>query len=159
MDASDPEMALTYWRWYSNTYGADPANDIFVVEVSDNGGFSWVTLETVGPSGPEVSGGWFHKEFLIADVPGISNTDQFRVRFTASDLILGSVVEAGVDGVEIFKLFCESAACPDVDGDGEVGVLDFLGMLAAWGPNPGHPADFDGDGEVAVLIANWGPCP
>ncbi|MHC4273534.1 MAG: S8 family serine peptidase [Planctomycetota bacterium] len=164
MDASDPEMSLTYWRWYSNTYGADPGNDLFVVEVSDDGGFNWVTLETVGPSGPEVSGGWFHKEFLIADVPGISNTDQFRVRFTASDLILGSVVEAGVDGVEIFKLFCETAACPDVDGDGEVGVWDFLEMLAAWGPNPGHPADFDGDGEVSVsdfliLIAAWGPCP
>jgi bacillopeptidase F len=164
MDASDPAMSLSYRRWYSNTFGADPGNDIFVVEVSDNGGFSWVNLETVGPSGPEVSGGWFHKEFLIADIPGISSTNQFRVRFTASDLNAGSVVEAGVDAVEILKLFCEAAECPDVDGDGDVGVLDFLEMLAAWGPNPGHPADVDGDGQVTIsdvliLLANWGPCP
>jgi len=36
-------------------------------------------------------------------------------------------------------------------------------QLAAWGPNPGHPADFDGDGEVGIndfleLLANWGLC-
>jgi hypothetical protein len=56
--------------------------------------------------------------------------------------------------------------CPgDADCDGEVGVLDFLALLAAWGPQPGlHPADFDGDGEVGVLdfltlLANWGMCP
>ncbi len=35
--------------------------------------------------------------------------------------------------------------------------------MAAWGPNPGHPADFDGNGAVDVvdflmLLANWGPC-
>jgi hypothetical protein len=52
----------------------------------------------------------------------------------------------------------------DIDGDFVVGVLDFLAMLAAWGPNEGHPADLDGDGEVGVadfliLLANWGPCP
>jgi hypothetical protein len=37
-------------------------------------------------------------------------------------------------------------------------------MLAAWGPNPGHPADLNGDGVVNVsdfldLLAAWGPCP
>ncbi|MHC4219429.1 MAG: FG-GAP repeat protein [Planctomycetota bacterium] len=60
---------------------------------------------------------------------------------------------------------CEEDTCPwDLDGSGDVGVTDFLQMLAAWGANPGHPADFDGSGEVAVndfltLLANWGPCP
>ncbi len=49
-------------------------------------------------------------------------------------------------------------------GDGIVGITDFLVLLAAWGPNPGHPADFDGDGVVGIvdfleLLANWGPCP
>ncbi len=54
--------------------------------------------------------------------------------------------------------------CPwDVDGDGNVGINDFLDLLAAWGPNAGHPADFDGDGDVGILdflalLANWGPC-
>lgn len=54
--------------------------------------------------------------------------------------------------------------CPgDVDGDGIVGITDFLDLLFAWGPNPGHPADLDGDDVVGIidfldLIANWGPC-
>jgi hypothetical protein len=52
----------------------------------------------------------------------------------------------------------------DVDEDGIVGILDLLDLLAAWGPNPDHPADLDGDGEVGItdfleLLAAWGPCP
>ena len=62
---------------------------------------------------------------------------------------------------------CSKAAssCPwDLDGDGTVGIVDFLMLLAAWGPNPGQPADFDGDGVVSItdfleLLANWGDCP
>jgi parallel beta-helix repeat protein len=57
---------------------------------------------------------------------------------------------------------CSGSALPcDLDGDGVVGVLDFLVLLGAWGTNPIHPADFDGDGDVGVtdlliLLANWG---
>ena len=56
-------------------------------------------------------------------------------------------------------------AVGDIDGDGTIGITDFLALLAAWGPNPGHPADLDGDGMVGItdfllLLANWGPaCP
>ncbi len=56
-------------------------------------------------------------------------------------------------------------SCPwDTDVDGDVGITDFLALLAAWGPNPGHPSDFNGDGAVDIidflaLLANWGPCP
>ena len=54
--------------------------------------------------------------------------------------------------------------CPaDLDGNGSVGILDLLALLAAWGSNPDAPADIDGDGtvgflEVLALLANWGPC-
>jgi hypothetical protein len=57
------------------------------------------------------------------------------------------------------------ATCPrDLDGDGEVGTSDFLALLEAWGPNPGHPADFYCDNDVGtndflILLQNWGPCP
>ena len=57
-----------------------------------------------------------------------------------------------------------ASPCPaDIDGDGEVGVTDFLLLLAAWG-NTGGPEDIDGDGVVGVLdflelLAAWGPCP
>ncbi len=54
--------------------------------------------------------------------------------------------------------------CPwDLDGNGSVGILDLLALLAAWGTDPGRPPDFDGDGDVGItdlleLLANWGPC-
>ena len=52
----------------------------------------------------------------------------------------------------------------DIDGNGNVGSADLLGLLVAWGPNKGHPADFNGDGTVGsadllALLVNWGPCP
>ena len=53
---------------------------------------------------------------------------------------------------------------PDFDGDGTVGILDLLALLANWGTDPGGPPDFDGDNTVGILdlltlLANWGPCP
>jgi len=54
----------------------------------------------------------------------------------------------------------------DIGGDGDVGITDFLLLLAAWGPCPTPPtdcpADLDGDGNVGItdmliLLANWGP--
>jgi hypothetical protein len=53
----------------------------------------------------------------------------------------------------------------DLDGDGTVGISDFLLLLGAWGPCPDPPApcpaDLDGDGNVGVndflvLLASWG---
>jgi hypothetical protein len=53
----------------------------------------------------------------------------------------------------------------DLDGDGSVGIADFLLLLGAWGPCPGLPdpcpADVDHDGMVGVtdfllLLSHWG---
>ena len=52
----------------------------------------------------------------------------------------------------------------DLNCDGNVGILDFLILLAAWGscPDPPDPcpADLDDDGEVGIvdfllLLPNW----
>ncbi|MCH8345285.1 MAG: hypothetical protein IH983_15045, partial [Planctomycetes bacterium] len=113
-----------------------------------------------------VDGGWFFKEFLIADF--VELTDQFRIRFIASDTDPQSIVEAGVDNVRL-KTSPEGFSCDaipgDLDDDGTVGILDLLILLADWGPCPdppdGCPADLDGDGSVGILdlltlLANWG---
>ncbi len=140
-------------------------DDVFVVEASDDGGINWTVLESIGPGGPEVSGDWSPKEYLIAEIPGITNTDQFRVRFVASDLSIGSVVEAGIDAFAVGTFFCEGADCPaDLDGDGAVGAADLAELLGAWGSCEACPADFDGDGlvgasDLAELLGMWGPCP
>ncbi len=165
MDASQGAAVISYERWFNNAFGDFPFEDTFIVEVSDDGGSSWSLLEAVGPIGEEVSGGWFRKVFGITSA-GISATDQFRIRFTANDLINGSIVEAGVDAVTLRTVNCGADPnCPwDLDGGGDVGINDFLTLLGSWGPNPGHPADFDGDGEVGItdflkLLGVWGPCP
>ena len=131
-----------------------------MVEVSDDGGASWVTLEIVGPAGPEVDGGWYQKQFLVSDF--VDLTAQFRIRFIASDTDPQSVVEAGVDGVQLLSIDC--GVLGDIDGDGEVGVSDLLILLGEWGPCADCndcPADLDGDcvvglSDFLILLANWG---
>ncbi|MCZ6444589.1 MAG: hypothetical protein O6758_00230, partial [Planctomycetota bacterium] len=143
-----------------NTVGNAPNQDIFVVEVSDDAGVSWVELETVGPAGPEAGGNWFFKEFTIAAF--VDLTDEFQIRFTASDLGDGSVVEAGVDGIRLFSVDCGVPG--DIDGDGSVGISDLLIMLADWGPCADCndcPADLDDDcvvgvSDLLILLENWG---
>ena len=167
MDASN-SPSLSYWRWYNNggtCSGADPMNDIFEVEFSLDDGQSWMNLETVGPAGSEVSGNWYLMEFALGDVPGFEPTDQFQVRFIASDLDSGSVIEAGVDGVQLVAAYCDDLGCAaDVSGDGTVDVNDLLAVIAAWGPCKNCSEDVDDSGSVDVndlltVIASWGPCP
>lgn len=104
------DALISYYRWYSNDNGGNPFADIFVVDISNDGGSTWTNLETVGPSGPEVSGGWFHKTFRIGDF--VTPTSNMRIRFNASDLGAGSIVEAGVDGVTIQIVDCDQGDPP-----------------------------------------------
>jgi subtilisin family serine protease len=165
MDASDGGT-LHYHRWYSNGAscgGGNPNNDIFVVEVSDNDGGTWMELEVVGPAGGEADGGWFAKSWQLEDIAGIVLNPEFRIRFTASDLSDASVVEAAVDAVSITRLYCEETTIPgDVDGDGDVDTDDLLALISQYGSCPtGCSADFDSDGDVdtddiLTLLANYG---
>ena len=165
MDASgEGDVLITYYRWFDDSLGETPFTEVFTVEVSDDGGASWTTLEIVGPGGPEAAGGWIFKQFDLA-ATGIEPTDQFRIRFIAQDLDDPSIVEAGVDGVQLQRILCDTTACPwDLDGDGMVGITDFLDLLSQWGEDPGGPPDFDGDGTVGItdfleLLSHWGACP
>lgn len=163
-----PDPELSYARWYSNTFGASPQADVFTVEVSSNGGGSWVTLEVVGPTGasanPEVNGGWFHKTFFIADF--VPLTDQFRVRFTAADVAPGSVIEAGIDAFLIRGLTCAFTPpeCPgDANFDGVVNFDDINSVIANWLADytPGSgPGDANTDGlvnfdDINTVLAFW----
>ena len=139
---------LSYSRWYSNDVGNAPASDTFVVEISNDNGQSWTEVETVGPAGNEVSGGWFHKMFDIADF--VAPTDQMRVRFTASDLGAGSVVEAAVDGVEMILIV--SFLLGDINLDGVVDFLDITPFITTLTSSSFQAeADINKDGIVDFL--------
>ena len=79
---------------------------------------------------------------------------------------LGDFVAPGTDGMDQpAGLLFVPRNLGDVDGDGSVGITDFLLLLAAWGPCPGAcppscPADFNADcsvgiGDFLILLANW----
>jgi choice-of-anchor B domain-containing protein len=163
LDGSVPGALLRYSRWYSNNFGADPGNDIFTVEISDDGGTTWSTLETIGPSGEGTTGGWIEASFILTEIPGITPSEQMQLRFTAEDANSGSVIEAGVDAILISAIECEAPCLGDVaNGDGQVDVNDLLAIIAAW--NTSNPQfDIDGSGQVDVndlliVIGAWGPC-
>lgn len=150
---------ISYWRWYSNTTGAAPNADIFTIEVTSNG-TNWVNVETVGPAGPQTNGGWFYNAFNVADFVPLSS--MVRVRFIASDLAAGSLVEAAVDDflVEVIECAPPPPTClGDANRDGTVNFLDLTTVLANFGgPGPQGDADFDGDvdfTDATVVLANF----
>ena len=99
-----------------------------------------------------------HADIVSADsVSGIS-----RVVFDSTPY--GSTDIEGATSIDnVVVTLCLANTCPwDCgDGDGTVGIVDFLTMLAQWG-GPGS-CDFDGGGvtvtDFLLLLANWGDCP
>ena len=125
-------LELSYWRWYSNTTGASPNADIFEVEVSADGGATWVDVETVGPTGTGTDGEWFQASFELTSI--ITPTATMQLRFIASDLGNGSIVEAAIDDIEVVGL---ESAIPDPvryctanpNSTGVPAVIDFSGSV------------------------------
>lgn len=95
---------VSYNRWYSNSAGSGVNEDTFVVQVSNNNGGAWTTAETIGPAGAGTSGGWISASWTLADF--VAPTNQVRLRFNASDLGNGSLVEAAIDDLVITSLDC-----------------------------------------------------
>jgi hypothetical protein len=122
-----------------------------------------MNLETVGPVN-ESNGGWYAVEYDLSSVAGFEPSANFMVRFVCGDLGTGSVIEAGVDAVDLSRTYCDEASCTgDTNGDGMVNVTDILAVVGAWG-NTGGPEDVNGDGVVNVddlltVVNAWGACP
>ncbi len=154
--------------------GATPASEIQLhgtVQVNEGYASFIVTGEDLGfGSGP----GTFKGTFSTDTLNGLVWPSFFFPPYSIVDLQIDAV-NGGIQGyayfVDSFINFdvipappCAPPCPADLDGDGNVGVSDLLGLLASWGPCKGCPADFDGNDDVGVsdllaLLANWGPCP
>ncbi|MBU0616818.1 MAG: hypothetical protein KKI02_03800, partial [Planctomycetes bacterium] len=148
IDLSDGDADISYALWYTNNYGNDPHNDLFKTYVSDDDGSNWTLAETVGPV---TAGGWNLHAFAVGEF--VTPTAQVRVRFEASDLNDGSVVEAGVDAFMVSRLICEdpNPCFGDLDGDDDVDLADLAQLLSNYGVTGGatyEDGDLDEDGDV-----------
>ena len=141
---------LSYYRWYSNGGACSPypTDDAFIVEFSSGDGV-WNALETVGPAGGEVNGGWYLVEFDIDGLAGFT-PGELQVRFICTDEGDGSVVEAAVDGVMVSQVDCGDDICMgDLNGDGVVNVNDILTAIDGFG------GAYDVD-DILEVLGNFG---
>ncbi|MBU0618319.1 MAG: hypothetical protein KKI02_11420, partial [Planctomycetes bacterium] len=153
-DLEGLDAMVSYWRWY---HISTTLNDELAVAVSNNGGASWVTVESI-----ENRQTWTYVEWRVSDY--VTPSSQVQIRFTADDSPNDSLVEALVDDFSVTVLVCEDADCPgDLDGDNDVDLADLSQLLAHYGMTgmSYEDGDLDGDGDVdlsdlSALLAVYG---
>jgi hypothetical protein len=167
IDLDGTDAVISYARWfYSDGTPGSHVPDFMTVDVSNNGGTTWVNVpsQTTGGTGSA----WEIASFQVGAF--VQPTAQVRVRFNVDDNPNNSFTEGGIDNfsVEVFDCGKEPNPCPaDVTNDGIVDVQDLVAVVLDWGcVNPPGPCngDTNGDGAVNVqdlvdAILAWGPCP
>ena len=142
---------VSYARWYSNNTGSAPNADSMPIEISNDGGSTWVQMELV----TENLNAWATKSFRIGQF--VTPTATMKVRFRARDEGSGSLVEAGVDDFRVEGIGCTANNPADIDGNGNVDGADLGLLLAGWGSSS---PDLNGDGvvdgsDLGLLLAAW----
>jgi hypothetical protein len=98
LSAATQSCVLSYWRWYSNNLGGAPGADNWVVDISNDGGTTWQSVENVNPPSAQQNT-WVRVDVNVIALFGAPN--QVKLRFIASDLATPSLVEAAVDDLVV----------------------------------------------------------
>ena len=157
--SNETQVMLSYFRWFTNNLGDNPSTDLWVVELSDDGGNSWVNLENTNIS----NNSWSRKLFFLEDY--IDLTALIQVRFSAEDVYHdgefgsgGSIVEAALDEINFFSIGYENdIMLGDVNFDQSVDVLDavlvinFVLAFAEPTSDEYTASDVNTDGVIDIL--------
>jgi len=132
------QPVLKYWRWFAM---GGPSDASFEVRISNNGGFSWTTLETLTSMANE----WTQASWNVASI--LTPTSQMKLRFIACDTGQETLVEGAVDDVVILGPMQGSDAPAHPEG------------LAGPSPSlqPGRPNPFARETELRFRIGVTGP--
>jgi hypothetical protein len=141
---------ISYARWF---YNDNHDADRLTVQISNNGGANWVTVEEV----PHVGAYWVYRTFNVSDF--VTRTAQIKVQFSVADIPNNSITEAGIDDFSISALVCSPPNLGDLNCDGTTNFGDINPFVLAL-TNPAayasaYPscdilnADINGDGSVS----------
>lgn len=86
---------IRYWRWYTNNQGAAPGEDLWRVDISNDAGIHWVSVESTTQS----SNAWEQVSFAISGY--VTPSEFMQMRFIAEDAGAASLVEAAVDDFQL----------------------------------------------------------
>ena len=143
-DLSGTDAFISYQRWF---FSGGLANDQLSIEISNNGGGTWVPVDATTSTGSA----WQLHKFLVSD--HLTPTANVQVRFFTSDTANDSTTEAGIDDFQVEGIVCGPDCPTDITGDGTTNVLDLIQLLLCFGqPAACNPqADINGDGDINVL--------
>jgi choice-of-anchor B domain-containing protein len=146
------EVVFSYDRWLSNRRPEPDDDDGLRVDVSADGGETWTNVETISTG----TDAWAHAEVDLSAL--IEMTSAMRLRFAAEDSPPETLLEAGVDNVEIHAAPRRAPVSgPEPDDRPSAGVEIAAGAVAAVRLAPPHPNPFRNAVSVEFAVASSGP--
>ncbi len=136
----EPEVSFQVWHATN-----DPANDQLTIQISDNGGATWTTVEVISSTA-----GWEERSFRVSDF--VSASSQVQLQFFTQDEPNASITESGVDDFSIGAFFCDAGCVADTNGDGELTPADFNAWIVAFNNNA---PECDQNGDTVCSPADF----
>jgi len=163
IEVTGTDAHLGYWRWLAMRGNSLP-EDGLTVSVSGDLGVTWTELESLRGMTGETKTGWVFRRHRVADLFPEGST--MLVRFSASGLGVGAIVEAAVDGVTVTDgpgpARCGSPCLGERNADERVDRTDLMIYTEGW-PWRETVYDLTGNDRIDLIdlirvLAERGPC-